>query len=222
MSRSQWGLQDCNVGTPNLCQQGANYIRQYRSQIISNYQSQSNQIAQLIGKNTETIWLIEPDFYQYYGDNNQNNGKLSGTYMRQLFDDISAAIKSGLPNARISWDISPWLTNSQMQTWWGYFATSSNINYIHTSGGESQPSSQQITRNGVTWLFMNSLTGKKIIADTGYGVGGGSTGHNSGYDDINNLKARILNGVISVSQVNADSSWASKLNSLRASLPRVC
>jgi len=45
---------------------------------------------------------------------------------------------------------------------------------------------------------MNSLTGKKIIADTGYGVGGGSTGHNSGYDDINNLKARILNGVISV------------------------
>jgi hypothetical protein len=71
--------------------------------------------------------------------------------MRQLFDDISAAIKSGLPNARISkflnlktisylfiipeikgWDISPWLKNSQMQTWWGYFATSSNINYIHT------------------------------------------------------------------------------------------
>jgi hypothetical protein len=25
---------------------------------------------------------------------------------------------------------------------------------------------------------MNSLTGKKIIADTGYGIGGGSTGHN--------------------------------------------
>lgn len=68
---------------------------------------------------------------------------------------------------------------------------------------------------------MNSLTGKKIIADTGYGVGGGSTGHNSGYDDINNLKARILNGVISVSQVNADSSWASVLSSLRAGLPRV-
>ena len=69
---------------------------------------------------------------------------------------------------------------------------------------------------------MNLLTGKKIIADTGYGVGGGSTGHNSGYDDLNNLKARISNGIISVSQVNADNSWASVLNSLRANLPSVC
>ena len=56
----------------------------------------------MVGKNTETIWLIEPDFYQYYGDNSQNNGPLSGTYMRQFYDDISTAIKSGLPNARIS------------------------------------------------------------------------------------------------------------------------
>ena len=51
------------VGTPSLCQQGANFIRQSSAQIISNYQSQSLSIAQIIGRNTETIWLIEPDFW---------------------------------------------------------------------------------------------------------------------------------------------------------------
>jgi hypothetical protein len=29
--------------------------------------------------------------------------------MRALFDDIVRAIKQELPNARISWDISPWI-----------------------------------------------------------------------------------------------------------------
>ena len=63
MSRQMWGLQDCNVGTPSLCQQGSEFIRQYRSLIISNYKNQSAQIASLIGSTTEVVWLIEPDFW---------------------------------------------------------------------------------------------------------------------------------------------------------------
>ena len=34
--------------------------------------------------------------------------------MRQLFDDIAVAIKSEMPNVKISWDISPWLSENDM------------------------------------------------------------------------------------------------------------
>ena len=37
--------------------------------------------------------------------------------MRAFFDEIVTSIKSECSNARISWDISPWLTESAMQTW---------------------------------------------------------------------------------------------------------
>lgn len=106
-------------------------------------------------------------------------GGLSGTYMRSLFDDISVAIKSNLPNALISWDISAWIGQSGMTTWWGYFKTSPHINFIHTSGGQSRGDLSQIVPNELSWSFMSTLTGKKIIADSGYGVAGGYSGNNS-------------------------------------------
>lgn len=106
-------------------------------------------------------------------------GGLSGTYMRTLFDDISVAIKANLPNALISWDISAWIGESGMTTWWGYFKTSSHINFIHTSGGQSRGDLSQIKPNELSWSFMSTLTGKKIIADSGYGVAGGYSGFES-------------------------------------------
>lgn len=49
------------------------------------------------------------DLRQYYGDNRQQNGPLSGEYMRELFDEFVSTIKAKLPNALISWDISAWI-----------------------------------------------------------------------------------------------------------------
>jgi hypothetical protein len=46
--------------------------------------------------------------WQYYGDAHQEGGPCTGAFMRQFFDDIAFAIKSELPNAKISWDISAW------------------------------------------------------------------------------------------------------------------
>ena len=69
---------------------------------------------------------------------------------------------------------------------------------------------------------MSTLTGKKIVADTGYAVAGVSTGHNYAWDDVNNLKARIANGVISISQANPSSNWGNILDSIRPELPRFC
>jgi hypothetical protein len=70
--------------------------------------------------------------------------------MRSFFDDIVTAIKSECPNARISWDISAWLTESAQQTWWGFFATSTNIDYIHTSGYFNKI---KIFKNYIIFLF---------------------------------------------------------------------
>ena len=142
--------------------------------------------------------------------------------MRQLFDDIAVAIKSHLPNARISWDISAWLTESAMTTWWGFFKTSVHIDYLHTSGGQSRPDIVNIKQNELKWAFMSTLTGKRIIADTGYGVAGGSAGHTNAYDDVTNLTNRIKDGVISVTQANPRSDWGSILTLLKTKLPKFC
>ena len=41
-AKNKWHLQDCNVPGQNLCQKGANYIRQYRSRIIDRYAYQAS------------------------------------------------------------------------------------------------------------------------------------------------------------------------------------
>ena len=109
-----------------------------------------------------------------------------------------------------------------MATWWGFFASSPHINFIHTSGGRSQPDSSNIKPNELTYKFMSTLTGKKIIADTGYGVAGGSSGHNYAWDDVNNLKARIADGVIAISQANPSSDWGNRLDTIRPQLSSLC
>ena len=87
--------------------------------------------------------------------------------MRQLYDDIAITIKKNLPNALISWDISAWIGQSGMTTWWSYFKTSPYVDFIHTSGGQAHGELSTIKPNELSWSFMSTLTGRKIIADSG-------------------------------------------------------
>ena len=61
-ARSQWGLQDCDAGYPNLCQRGAEFIRQKRSFLVGRYAYQAQNIASYIGSSAKVVFLIEPDF----------------------------------------------------------------------------------------------------------------------------------------------------------------
>jgi hypothetical protein len=79
---------------------------------------------------------MEDDYYQYYNDSRQEGGNLSGDYLRVFFDDMVDAIKTIMPNAIISWDISPWPTEQDFTKWWGYFANATYIDCIHTNGGK--------------------------------------------------------------------------------------
>ena len=113
------------------------------------------------------------------------------------------------------------LFSAAMTKWWSYFATA-QIDFLHTSGGNARGDLAQIKPNEVSYSFMYKLTGKKILADTGYGVGGAKTGHNAAWDDANNLRARHSDGVISVVQSEPRSDWINTIRSLKSTLPKVC
>ena len=202
------GNQDCDVSTPNHCTNGAETIRNEWNTILSRYTAMAQGVAQDYGTSGTTIWLIEPDFFQYSvsGDDhdtrfNQVGGgipdaELCGT----RFNQIVAAIKAVLPNAKIAVDISPWL-NDGIITWYANF-DQSKVDYLFTSGGRTQGDQSRIrsdNNNLLTWAGASAaMGGKKIIADDGYGVGGGAEENYDDWMSVSNLNARIADGVIGI------------------------
>lgn len=167
------GFSDCDVGSPNHCTNGAETIRNKWSNIIGRYKSYAQGVAQDFGTSGTTIWLIEPDFFQYSvsGDNHDTrfsqvgggipDADLCGKY----FNDIVSAIKSALPNAKIAVDISPWL-NDNIITWYANF-DKSKIDYLFTSGGRTQGDQDRIrgdNNNLLTWAGASAaMGGKKLL-----------------------------------------------------------
>ena len=200
------GNQDCDVGSPNHCTNGAETIRNKWSNIISRYRSYAQGVAQDFGTSGTTIWLIEPDFFQYSvsGDNhdtrfNQVGGGIPDADLcGKYFNDIVSTIKSALPNAKIAVDISPWL-NDGLVTWYANF-DKSKVDYLFSSGGRTQGDQERMrsdNNNLVTWAFASSaMGGKKLIADDGYGVGGASNNDYGDWLNVSNLNNRISDGVI--------------------------
>ena len=217
-ARRDMGLKDCDVGTPNLCQQGAKYIRENKSRITGQYEKYASGVKNSFGTTDPVIWLMEPDFFQYVSSAQEGTTELSSQEAGQLMKELVAIIKRNLPNAVISMDISPWNTN---QSGWFSSFTMSDFTYMNTSGGRTDANSTKIrNENGTTWSSIHSVTGKCIIADDGYGVGGGSIGHDPTWDDVNNLNARIADGVIAITQASPKADWASTIRTIRPQLNR--
>jgi hypothetical protein len=76
----------------------------------------------------------------------------------------------------------------------------------------------------MTWAGVSQVTGKAVLADTGYGANGVSAGHDANWDDVSNLNARIADGVVSLSQYNPKADWGSTIASIRSQLqtPKFC
>ena len=96
---------------------------------------------------------------QYYGSRKQIGGTLTGDEMRKLFNHIISIIKKNIPNAMIAWDASLELSQSEMTDWWAYFKDSENIDFVYTS---SQDMPYELS-----FKFLSSLTGKKLIVESG-------------------------------------------------------
>jgi hypothetical protein len=71
----------------------------------------------------------------------------------------------------------------------------------------------------MTWAGLHQVTGKPILADTGYGANGISAGPDPAWDVATNVGARIADGVVSIAQYNPSSTWAATISAIRAQLP---
>ncbi len=222
------GLVDCDMKDedhPNtLCNTGANIIRQFfKDSILFRYEAYASGMREQLelvldqDPNTfETIWLIEPDFYQYsesasqqkaeYDGDSQADGGIPDVEMGVYFAQIVSIIKKYLPAAKIAIDISPWISDWKGLTqvaWYANFDLSL-VDYASTSGGGTYAGGEKVRAgNKATWQEIYEATGKPILADAGYDRGGAGTGHAKVWDDVSNINARAANYVVGVMQMDA-------------------
>jgi hypothetical protein len=228
-AKRHFGRCDCNVtscGSNNdLCHYGAADIQQNLTAIINVYKSYAQGFASCYGTTKPIIFEMEPDWYQYtISEQSQPmTPAQAGTIMGQFVD----AMKQVLPNAVFSLDISPWVGANGMDNGAAWYANfdMTKFTFINTSGGGTDATSTKIrAANLMTWAGVNKVTGKPILADTGYGVNGAPAGHDANWDNPVNINARIADGVVAITQYNPNSSWGSTISSVRSQLamPTAC
>ena len=112
---------------------------------------------------------MEPDYYQYHAGGDAN--ALTPQEAGQIMGRLVATVRQHLPNAIFSLDISPWIPNEGAD-WYANFNLA-DFTFINTSGGGTDANNARIRAvNTMTWAGVHRVTGKPIIADTGYGVAG--------------------------------------------------
>jgi hypothetical protein len=219
-ARRDMGLQDCNVNDQtNLCRYGATYLRnRLENRIIPQYAMYARGFAASCGTTKPIVWMMEPDYYQYHAGGDAN--ALTPQEAGQIMGRLVATVRQHLPNAIFSLDISPWIPNEGAD-WYANF-NMADFTFINTSGGGTDANNARIRAvNTMTWAGVHRVTGKPIIADTGYGAAGAPTGHDGQWDVVSNLNARIADGVIGISQYNPSSSWSTTLGQIRPQLGKV-
>jgi hypothetical protein len=218
-ARRDENLQDCNVsGSNNLCNHGATYIRAHlEDRIIPQYRKYAQGFRNACGSRP-MIWMMEPDYYQYHqgGDPNSLTPQEAGQIMGRLV----ATVRQELPNAIFSMDISPWIPNNG-SAWYSNFNLA-DFTFVSTSGGGTDANNARIRAvNTMTWAGVRQVTGKPILADTGYGAAGQSAGHDAQWDVVSNINARIADGVVSITQYNPTTNWANTISQIRSQLSPV-
>jgi hypothetical protein len=213
-------LNDCNVGSPDLCTHGALYIKENLETILGVYRSYAQGYRDCYGTERPIVFEMEPDYYQYTYDTQTNPMTLAeaGSIMNQFV----SAIREHLPNAVFSLDISPWVSPNNGEDhgadWYSNFDMSL-FTFVNTSGGSTDASSEKIRgSNNMTWSGVSLASGRGVLADTGYGVNGSSAGHDQNWDNPDFINARIADGVVSISQYNPNSNWGNTIAQIRDQL----
>ena len=216
-------LCDCNVSGcagGDLCHTGAQFITQDWAKILTAYRSYSQGFAACYGTTRPIVFEMEPDWYQYTGGSQGQpwTPAQAGQYMSQAV----MALKTNLPNARFSMDVSPWVNpgngGDNGAQWFSNFDMSL-FSFINTSGGGTNAGTVKIrSSNNMTWAGLHKVTGKPILADTGYGANGISAGPDPAWDVAANINARIADGVVSIAQYNPSATWSATISSDRGQL----
>lgn len=233
VKRQHGNLCDCNVTTcgqtdgktNDLCHFGSQYIKENLDKIVGVYENYAKGYAECYGTKRPIVFEMEPDWYQYI-DSSQTM-PMSRAESASIMAKYVAAMQKHLPNAFFSIDISPWVDDNGMtngKAWYSGFDMS-KFAFINTSGGSTLGADVKIrSDNKMTWAGVSQVTGRPILADTGYGANGVSAGHDANWDSASNLNARMDDGVVSISQYNPKADWGSTIASLRSQLkkPKFC
>jgi hypothetical protein len=215
---------DCNVpdcGTNNdLCHQGAALVTQHKQTILNAYRSYSEGYAGCYGTSKPIVFVMEPDFFQY--TISEQTAPWTPAQAGQTMSEFVGALKSALPNAHFSIDASPWVPpdngSDHGAEWFSNFDMSL-FTFTNTSGGGTNANTAKIRNdNNMTWAGLHQASQKPILADTGYGANGMSAGEDPNWNNLENINARIADGVISISQYNPSGNWANTISGLRSQL----
>lgn len=224
-AKREQNLHDCNVGEPSLCTYGSKIIKDHLETIVGIYRNYARGYAECLG-GKPIVFEMEPDWYQYTLSN--QTSPLTPAEAGQIMTRYVQAMKEHLPNAYFSMDISPWVPpnngSDNGADWYKNFDMSL-FTFINTSGGGTEANNTKIrSTNNMTWAGVSSVTGKGILADTGYGVNGASAGHDAIWDVVGNINARINDGVIGIAQYNPNANWGQTIASIRSQLatPKFC
>jgi hypothetical protein len=216
-------LCDCNVAgcaAGTLCTLGAQFITQDWAKIVNAYLSYSQGFAACYGTTRPIVFEMEPDWYQYTGSSQSQpwTAAQAGQHMTELV----TALKTNLPNARFSLDVSPWVApNNGADNGAAWFANfdMSLFSFVNTSGGGTNANTAKLRpNNNMTWAGLRQVTGKPILADTGYGANGISAGPDPAWDVADNIDARIADGVVSIAQYNPAAGWSGTISAIRGQL----
>jgi hypothetical protein len=214
-------LKDCNASgaQQDLCVAGAKVIQDNLAKIVAVYESYAQGFADCYGTTRPIIFMMEPDFYQYTISNQAQ--PWTGAQAGKIMSQFVSAIKKHLPNAVFSMDISPWVAPNDGEDngkqWYANFDMT-QFTFINTSGGGTNAATAKIRGDKMTWRGVSQVTGKPILADTGYGVNGSSAGPDAAWDTPANIAARMDDGVVSVSQYNPAAGWGSTIAAMRSQL----
>jgi hypothetical protein len=197
---------DCNTSSPpNLCTNGAQWIRDNRDIIVNAY-GQYAKAVYAKSPNKSVIWWLEGDFIQYtYNKSGQQTNALTYAEAGQLARDITCAIKANEPNAVVAMNHSPWISDDQARGFWGAQPLEV-LDLIWVQGpGDSDTLTNSGTYNANTanYSWLHSFTGKKIMAETSFAGNGAADRWST--TTAANVNARIANGVIAV-HVNSPAS----------------
>ena len=236
------GLVDCDMSDAehpkSLCSDGSELMRTYfADSILYRYKKYAEgmqsqlELLEVDPTTFKSIWLIEPDFYQYsesaskqkfyYDSTGQVGGGIPDSLMGVYFKQIVETIRTYLPAAKVAVDISPWISDrdtAAQREWYSNFDMD-EIDYLSTSGGRTSAMSEYVrTGNKAKWRALYELTGKPILADAGYDAGGQGTGHAVAWDKSFNILPRMADGVLGVMQMDAEYGYPALADTVRPQL----
>jgi hypothetical protein len=221
------GLPDGNQNPngPNLTTDAAVLIREHRDQLVGMYASYAKQSA-AVWKDKPLVWLLEGDFVQYTDDTQKQ--KLSLMELAELARDITCAIKSNMPNAVVAINHTTWNSDQMTNDFWSAMdaagvaydmvwttGVANNMGFIEKMGSASSYNAMT-----ATYAYVAKKTGRKVFVDTSFGQ--------SQMDDswstasVEDLNARIADGVIAVDVTMPPSNYVSTVQGFASKLDAVC